>query len=222
VTALVLMLLAAPPFDPETPNPFLVEARDLYEQLDFEKCLVRVRQASQWKNSSTQDLRDVEIVGGLCALNIGARTEASERFRQALRIDPNVELPEFASPKAVKLFTFVKRSMRGPIPPMPDEDLPPDAKPDRPLEVTTPSRFPIKPLPLIFAGGSLLALIVGVALGVHAKDLEAQARAQPFEADYLAVRSQAFGSATAANFTYVLSGVALLTGILLFLVQRPD
>src|SRR5258708_3032487 len=129
-----MLVLSAPPFDPEPVNPYLTQARDLYEQLDFEKCLVRVRQASQWKNSSAQDLRDVELVGALCALNIGSRGEASERFKQALRIDPNVELPEFASPKAVKLFMFVKRSLRGPVPPMPDEDLPPDMKPDRPVE----------------------------------------------------------------------------------------
>jgi hypothetical protein len=222
VIALVLMLLAAPPFDPEPVNPYLTQARELYEQLDFEKCLVRVGQASQWKNSSTQDLRDLEIVGALCALNLGARTEAAERMKQALRIDPAVELPEFASPKAVKLFMFVKRSMRGPVPPMPDEDLPPDVKPERPLEVTTPSRFPIRPVPLVLAGGSLLAFIVGVALGVHANDLGAQARAQPFESDYLALRSQAFASATAANVGYVFAAAALLTGIVLFLVQRPE
>src|SRR5688572_29002665 len=95
----------------------------------------RIKQASGWKVSSVKDLRDVELYGALCALNLGQRAEAAERFKLALRIDEDVELPEFASPKAVKLFIYVKRKIRQPtVAPMPDEDLPADAPTPAKLE----------------------------------------------------------------------------------------
>src|SRR5947208_3495277 len=90
----------------------------------------RIKQAGQWKGSNEHEMRDVEIYGALCAFNLGQKNEAAERFKQALRIDEDLELPEFASPKAVKLFLYMKRKLRQPtVAPMPDEDLPPDAAP---------------------------------------------------------------------------------------------
>jgi len=208
-------MLLAPPPDGESPNPYLLQARELFEQLDFERCLVRLKQASQWK-SNTQDLRDIEVYAGLCALNLNARSEAEEHFKLALRIDPNCTLPELVTPKAVKLFTYLKRASRGPVPPMPDEDLPGDddvPRSDRHIEVTTPSRLPVKPLPIVLGGASLAGLIAGVALGAWAKGLEAQARAQAFESDYLALRGQAFGGATAANVVFVFTGLLAAAAI---------
>jgi tetratricopeptide (TPR) repeat protein len=217
--ALVAMLLAAPPPDGEPPNPYLLQARELFEQLDFERCLVRLRQAFQWK-SNTQDLRDIEVYGGLCSLNLGQRSEAEEHFKLALKLDPNCTLPELVTPKAVKLFTYLKRAARGPVPPMPDEDLPGDddvPKGERRIEVTTPSRLPVKPLPLVLGGASLVGLIAGVSLGAWSKGLESQARAQAFESDYLALRGQAFGGATAANVVFVLAGLLAAAAVAVLL-----
>jgi hypothetical protein len=223
VSGLIALLLLAPVAD-DAPNPYLVQARELYEQLDFEKCLMRVKQAQGWKTTSTVDLRDVELYGGLCALNLGNRDEAVERFKLALRIDPNANLPELVSPKAVKLFTWVKRNLRGPVPPMPDEDLPEytPLKADRPLEVTAAWRFPVKPLPLVLAGVGLLGLVTGIALGAAAKGAEGQAQTLTFESDYLDARSRALGLSVGANVAYGLAAAAAVAALIFFFVQRGD
>jgi hypothetical protein len=221
VSALIAMLLLAPVAD-DAPNPYLVQARELFEQLDYEKCLVRIKQAQGWKTTSTVDLRDIELYGGLCALNLGNRDEAVERFKLALRIDPNANLPELVSPKATRLFSWVKRNLRGPVPPMPDEDLPENkaGKADRPLEVTAGWRLPIRPLPLVLAGLGLAALVTGIVLGVEAQGMEGQARAQAFESDYLDLRSQALGLSLGANISYGVAAAAALVAFIVFWAQK--
>jgi hypothetical protein len=239
VTGLLLTLVLHGPLpDAETPNPFLQQAKDLYEGLDFEKCMQRVKQASSWKGSSVKDLRDIELYGALCALNLGNREEAAERFKLALRIDEDLELPEFASPKAVKLFLYVKRKLRQPnIPPMPDEDLPDNGKP--PVEkhtepVKTVKQVAAPPVAVVDTGpspvakhtGSILlgagAVVlggIGIGLGVHAKGLESQARMQTFESDYLLYRAQAQTSAIAANVMFVFTALAAITALVVMLTR---
>ena len=239
---LVLSLtLAGPLLDPETANPFLAQAKELYEALDYEKCMQRIKQANAWKGSSTQDLRDVELYGGLCALNLGQRAEAAERFKLALRIDEDLELPEFASPKAVKLFVYVKRKFRQPtVPPMPDEDLPADAPTpakleaknaaakegaaQKPVEVTSPSGMS-KHVPVFVLGVGAVAFGgVAIGLGVNAKSLETQAKAQrmamAFESEYLATRSQALGNAVAANVVFGIAGALAVAALVVLIMQH--
>lgn len=240
--AFVLSLVVAGPLPDttETPNPFLAQAKELYEQLDFEKCMQRIKQAGGWKGSSVHDQRDVELYGALCAFNLGQKAEAAERFRLALRIDEDLELPEFASPKAVKLFLYVKRKLRQPaVPPMPDEDLPADAptpsdkasKPepasqakadeaDQPVEVTSPSLLSRHVAPIMMAVGGVAVGCLGIGLGVNARSLETQAKAAKFESDYLATRSAAQGNAVGANVAYGVAGALLVAALVVLIMQQ--
>jgi hypothetical protein len=121
VTTLLAVLLSAPG------NPFLMQAREQYQALDFERCLARLQQAAtQWK-STPAELRDIEVYGGLCTFSLGRTADAKDHFRTALRIDEATELPPYTSPKAVDLFLAVKLALRAPPEPLPDVDLPPDA-----------------------------------------------------------------------------------------------
>ncbi|MBK7862329.1 MAG: hypothetical protein IPJ65_27720 [Archangiaceae bacterium] len=238
MSAVLTLVLAGPVFDAETPNPFLAQAKELYEQLDFEKCMQRIKQASQWKGSNVRELRDVELYGALCSLNLGQRAEAAERFKLALRIDEDLELPEFASPKAVKLFLYVKRKLRQPAepPPLPDEDLPPDtppalekgaraeakpkAEPEKPVEVTSNSVLARHTPSITLGVGTLVIGGLGVGLGVNARSLEAQAKASKFESDYLAMRSQAQGNAIAANIAFGVAAALALAALVMLLLNR--
>lgn len=231
IALLLSVVLAGPLPDEQPANPFLQQAKELYEHLDFEKCMQRIKQATQWKGSSVRDLRDIELFGALCSLNLNQRAEAAERFKLALRIDEDLELPEFASPKAVKLFLYVKRKLRGPVPPMPDEDLPPDAPtPSRlepapksgdktdPVEVTSPglSRFAG---PIALGGVAVAGLAIGTGLGLNAKGLESRARREPFENDYLELRSQAQGNAVGANLAFGVAAAAAIAAVLVLVLQ---
>jgi tetratricopeptide (TPR) repeat protein len=117
-----LLVLAADkvPEPPSGPNPFLVQAKDLYGKLEFEKCLKRVGQAQQWR-SNPKELLDIELYAGLCHFNLGQKPDAEERFKTALRIDPAAELPPYTTPRAVELFARVKKSLK-PVAPPPEKE----------------------------------------------------------------------------------------------------
>jgi hypothetical protein len=235
LSLLLSLVVAGPLPDLEPPNPYLAQAKELYEQLDFEKCMQRIRQAGQWKGSNVHELRDVELYGALCAFNLGQKAEAAERFKQALRIDEDLELPEFASPKALRLFLYVKRKLRQPsVPPMPDEDLPPDTPPpgeklttkgdlkaaaDPSLGVTTSGRTSPHVAPIALGVASLAVGGIAIGLGLNAKSLEAQAKASKFESDYLSTRSQAQANAIAADVAWAVMGALALTALIVLFVQ---
>lgn len=257
-TLAALALAAAP----EGTNPFVAQARELYQKLEFEKCLARLAQASQLR-SNPKDLVDLELYAGLCHYGLGHREDAEERFKLALRIDGDLELPPYTSPKAVDLFLKVKKSLVPIAPPLPDQDLPPldgerppqapDKSPDpppakspdaaRPPDPGTadapratalappqrppeppgvtrpPGFFQRKAAPLAVAGGAAVALGFGIGFGASAKGLEAQARADTFESDFLAHKRDAETQATVANVAFGVAATAGVTALILFLVS---
>jgi hypothetical protein len=108
------------PAPPQGPNPFLAQAKELYQKLDFEKCLARLAQAPQWR-SSPKELLEIELYGGMCAYNLNQLPQAEEHFRLALRIAPTAELPPYTSPKLVDFFRRIQRSMPRPPREKPDQ-----------------------------------------------------------------------------------------------------
>ncbi|MBS1149658.1 MAG: Tetratricopeptide repeat domain protein [Myxococcaceae bacterium] len=196
VLALALLLLAAEPPLPsgvpapvKGPNPYLSQAKELSQKLDFEKCLKRLAQAPQWQ-SDASELLEIELVAGMCHYNLNQRGDAEERFRLALRMNPDAELPPYTSPKLVDFFLAVKRKLKAPPPPMPTEDLdmpkeppvvkgekepeprPPEPRPDEPrVEAEpklTPTPRPPPAVPEVERPSLLQRRPVPIALGVVA------------------------------------------------------
>ncbi|MFO0594045.1 MAG: tetratricopeptide repeat protein [Myxococcaceae bacterium] len=222
-----------------TANPFLAEALEQEQNLDFEKCVQRLKQAAtQWKNTP-QESRDIELHLGLCRFNLGERDAALEHFRMALRLDPATELPPYTSPKAVEVFLQAKKSLQAPPPPLPDRDLPdgdlPDDRPKRdppPKLVPTPQPpagpSPVsaflarRALPLSLGVVGLASAISGLVLGLRASSLADQARTAHFESDYLALAGSARGYATAANVCWLLAGLSAIgTAITWWVTGEP-
>ena len=150
VLALALLLLAAePPLPTGVPapvagkNPFLRQAKELYEKLDFEKCLQRLQQAPQWK-SAPAELLEIELYAGMCHYNLNQRPDAEERFRLALRINPDAELPPYTSPKLVDFFLAVKRKLK---PLKEPKEPPPIKEPQQVKEPPPPKEPPVKEPP---------------------------------------------------------------------------
>ncbi len=139
--AFALLLLAAePPLPTGVPapvagkNPYLRQAKENYQKLDFEKCLQRLQQAPQWK-SAPDELLEIELYAGMCHYNLNQRADAEERFRLALRISPEAELPPYTSPKLVDFFLAVKKKLK------PLKENPPPRPP--PVKEPTPPREPV-------------------------------------------------------------------------------
>ncbi len=215
------------------PNPFLAEALEHEGNLDFERCVERLKQAStQWK-STPDELREIELHAGLCKFNLGQKKPAAEHFRTALRIDEGAELPPYTSPKAVEFFFEVKRALTAPPPPMPQSDLPdadfPGDAPKKPkLEPAPRDQSPLGPLlvkralPISLGVVTLASFVTGLALGLRAQSLAAEANAAVFEADFFrqgdAARSLAIGSTIA----WIVSGLAAIgTGVGWWATSEP-
>ena len=229
MSLLLLTLLAA-----AGPNPFLAEALEHEQNLDFERCVERLKQAStQWK-STPDELREIELHAGLCKFNLGQKKLAAEHFRTALRIDEGAELPPYTSPKAVEFFLDVKRSLRAPPPPMPDSDLPDSDLPTdapkkpklepRPAGVASPvGAFVVKrALPLSLGVISLASFITGLALGLQAQSVAAQANAAQFESDFYRLGDSARGLAVGSTIAWIISGLAAIgTGVGWWVTSEP-
>jgi hypothetical protein len=210
------------------PNPFLLQAKELYQSLDFERCVARLEQASTQWQSTKDELRDVELYGGLCHLSLGHRKEAAEHFRTALRIDEGADLPPYSSPKAVDLFLKVKKSLQAPPAPLPEDDLPPDAPRATTLEPSTvpvarpsPSFIERRPLTTALGLTTGIAFAVGLGLGVNARNLSIQANEARFEAEFQEKAAAARANATGANIAYGLAAAALVGAIIAAVVESP-
>jgi len=125
------------PTRPQGPNPFLAQAKENFQNLEFEQCLKRLAQAPQWR-SSPRELLEIELYAGMCSFSINQLPAADERFRLALRIQPTAELPTYTSPKLLEFFHRIKKSMPPPEkvekPPPEKVEKPPPEKVEKPPE----------------------------------------------------------------------------------------
>ncbi len=117
----------------------LERAKANYKQLDFEKCITETQAARTQRAPLTPaEQRDLELFSGLCQFNLGKAAEAKQLFKAALKLDASTELPPYTSPKAVELFTEIKRaSAANPVPstPFQETDFPSESqKPKEPAK----------------------------------------------------------------------------------------
>lgn len=216
------------------PNPFLAEALEHERNLDFERCVERLKQAStQWK-STPEELREIELHAGLCKFNLGQKKQAAEHFRTALRIDEGAELPPYTSPKAVEFFLEVKKALQAPPPPFPEKDLQdPDLQGDKPtkpkLEPRPPEvESPIGPFivkraaPLSLGVVTLASFVTAIALGSRAQALALEANAAHFESDFYRLGDSARGFAVGSTISWIISGLAAIgTGVTWWVTELP-
>lgn len=225
MTALLLLTLLG-----AGPNPFLAEGLEHEKNLDFERCVERLRQAStQWK-STPDELREIELHAGLCRFNLGQKKQAAEHFRTALRIDERAELPPYTSPKAVDLFLEVKKALQAPPPPLPENDLPdgdfPQDAPTKPKLEPREAPSPIGPflvkraLPLSLGVVTVASFVTGLVLGLSAQSKAAEANAARFESDFYLLGDSARGLSIGSTIAWVISGLAAIgTGVGWWLTQ---
>ncbi len=215
------------------PNPFLAEALEHERNLDFERCVERLKQAATQWQSTPDELRDIELHAGLCKFNLGQKKPAAEHFRTALRIDEGAELPPYTSPKAVEYFFDVKRSLRAPPPPMPqndlpDADLPKDAPRKLRLEPAPKTDSPLGPvlvkraLPISLGVVTVASFITGLALGLRAQSVATEANASRYESDFFRLGDTARTLAIGSTIAWIISGLAAIgTGVGWWATSEP-
>jgi hypothetical protein len=223
-----LALASAPP--PDTQNQALLQAIQLYDNLEFDAAAQKLAQAAQ---SSTNPHDDVLIhtYQGIVEFQRNHKDAAAQDFKVALSLDLAAQLPADVSPKIRALWERVRlglpkaRPVDAPVDatpepkvaPTPDArpDVKPAAKPDltptdgaKATEVP-PSFFARHPVPTpawvtLGAGGALALAGVGVGLLAHNSGLQAQQ--EPFQRDAAVDLARARNQQVLAN---VLLGAGL-------------
>jgi hypothetical protein len=212
----------------EPANPYLNQAKAFQQQLDFEKCLRRLEQASRWQGNSKPQLALIELYSGLCEAGLGHETEASEHFELGFTLDPHLELPPQQGPKITALFKKAKDRAPPPSPeetaevkpPPPPVKLAPEPPPTPPPAVTIePAKTThlAAPVTVLVIGG--IALGTGIAFGALSKSASDSAHAMAmsvFETDVRAQLQSAQTQALVANVLFGVAGAALITAVVVY------
>jgi hypothetical protein len=113
----VVLIFAVANADAPIPeNPYLTQAKLLYQSAEFEKCLQKIDQARRLRDPG-KDLADVELYEGLCHFNLDREAEARSHFEKALIANPALQAPAFSSPK----ITAALEESRAKLPQIPSE-----------------------------------------------------------------------------------------------------
>jgi hypothetical protein len=229
-----------------SPNPYIGQAKRLYDHLEFEKCLHRIEQAGHWQNSPV-DQAQIELYAGLCGLGLGNEQEALEHFEMALKLDPGVtappgggpkvrsvfakahdnvarESPELFQPKAQAPANELKTPTPEPASPPPAAITPSDApaQPAAPAPATaTATVAPARSLsvtPFVIGGVAVVAVIAASILGVEAKSFQQMKMNATFESDAVAFANQSQGLAIGADVCFATASVALIAALVSWFV----
>jgi len=91
--------------DAKHQNPFLSQAKVFATQGEGDKCLKRLIQAEQkWKFNDKKDRAEIELFGGICGYLVGETQAAEVSFKNAVKIDPKIELPKDFGPGIEQLW----------------------------------------------------------------------------------------------------------------------
>jgi tetratricopeptide (TPR) repeat protein len=230
---LVAALLAA---EEPASNPYLVQARVLYQGLYYEKALARLNRALKWKQTGDAERAEIHLLRGLCHAQLGAAVRARSDWEQALSIDPKLALPPMTSPKIRADFEKIRERLAPPVePPPPLVEPPAPVMPVPAPRVTEPPiAEPLVPapppaaapavkgknhVPWLIAGGAAAA--VAGAGGFFAYRSSANAKAaydSHWASDAAALGNQAHRDANTANVLYGIAGAAAAAGVALYFV----
>lgn len=206
------------------PNPFLAEARVHFQAQDFQRCLKRLDQAASWKSTTTEEA-EVSLYRGLCRFGVGEERAADGDFEHALRIDGEVALPAWTSPRIQAAFERARGQAGLSSGGRPVASKAPEAAAPVVRAVEAPAQRRMGPTAFIVSTAiGATALGVGVGLGVHARALETASFGVRFESEARAAALGARDFATAANATFAgAAAAAVAAGVLLlvYLVSMP-
>jgi hypothetical protein len=134
--AALLVALTAGPAAAE--NPHLLQAKQLYGGLEYERCVQRLDMASRVRTSTPREKVEIDLYGGLCQYQLGHSIEAERHFISALRQDPEARLPAYTSPKIVEVYQELQKRLARSRPREEQRKPPPER--ERPAVVERPPK----------------------------------------------------------------------------------
>ncbi len=233
--ALLLLGLAAPALASEAPSPgpHLVQAKVLFQGLEYERCLALLADAP------AAHAAEAALYRGLCLHGLGREQAAAEAFRHAYALDARLVPPSFCSPKVKAFFAeAVGVSLEALEASASQESVeaqgPHAGAPVKPVLVPMPvpsplvargaveaqvARLPVAPL--VMAGVSVAALGAGVFFGARSSDAAQRSRDAAFESSWARYREAAVRDARVANAGFAMAAGSAVAAGVSYLLLRP-
>ncbi|MBN2495735.1 MAG: hypothetical protein JXR96_14170 [Deltaproteobacteria bacterium] len=82
-------------------NAFLVEAKELFARLEYEKAVRALQAALERPDNTREDVLDIYRLSGICWASMGEEAKAEEAFARLLSIEPGYRFPTARSPRLV-------------------------------------------------------------------------------------------------------------------------
>ncbi len=166
---------------PASANPHLPRAVAQLRALDEAAALKTLEQARAWTKNTPRDLAFVHMYIGLANAGLARDGEAQASFGKALLLDPDLELPRFASPRVRDWWTRAggkveaapapAKAEAGPPVPPPQLALKPAAAVPPPAPVVGPATPSPAKAPVAGAGISKSRAVPWVGVGLAAAGL---------------------------------------------------
>jgi tetratricopeptide (TPR) repeat protein len=245
---LALLLLATLSAAEPAPNPYLAQAKVLYQGLEFEKALARLKRAETWKKNTARDTAEISLYRGLCRYQQGDERGARAELRRALQRDATLELPPLTSPKIRAVFdeelAAVQPGSGAPTQPAGSPAVTPAANaaaasapavaplaaPSASTSIAPaalapppgkagPPALSKNPTPWLIAAGSAAAFVAAGGLFAYSATRNASAaNAAPYASDAIPLSRAAQQDATIANVLFGASAAAVAAGVTLYFV----
>ncbi len=207
----------------QAPNPYLVQAKAHYLNLDFERCLKRVSQGAQVPGPDAERA-EVMLYSGLCNMGMGNVRAARHDFQVALRLAPSLELPPFQSPRVVTVFEAARGQSKEVSDAPVAVALTPVPEPEPAVEVA-PNVYRVSApqthlAPLVLAAGAVIVFAASLVLGLAAQSAETAANTAHYEVTAFDYANQARAFALGSNIGYGVGGVLALSSLVTFFLTR--
>lgn len=118
---------------------YVVSARRLYEDLEYERALEQLSRAKRFSRTEADDVL-LSLYEGLILADLGKKDEANAAFKAALFLQPDAKLPLKVSPKVQQQFEAAREQVRREL----AKQEPPPVAQVKPAE-PPPAPVPVKP-----------------------------------------------------------------------------
>jgi hypothetical protein len=198
-------------------NPYLGQAKVFYQGLDYEKCLQRLDKASRWK-SSTNEQAEIELFTGLCQYALGNKDELKQHLRDAIQLDPKVQVPSLAPPRFTQMFQEQLAEYRVSHPEeaavATSEATNPAAGTAGGVSKTAEAGMPMAHImAYTMMGVGVVGIGTGIGFGLWANSTANQLNTPGNLTQQMGTKSDAQSRATISTVSYVVGGALLASGL---------
>jgi tetratricopeptide (TPR) repeat protein len=206
--------------------PSLDKGVTQYDALEYESAVASLKKA-ETEALTVEDRARTQLYLGLSYAELAKWRDAESAFRNALVLEPTIQIPVKTSPKIQKLFgdlqaqfSSARQAAQADAPRAAVAEAPVPEPERAAVEVSSskaePAALPLRPLLLL--GGGVVAAGAGVAFGLASRSSSAAARDEPIQIAASDHAGTAEAQAVAANVLFAAATTLAVAAVLDYLL----